>query len=87
MPDCSGGFSYVTSVSSHEFSEAITDAIPTPGSNPAFPQAWNDANGNEIGDLCEGHDTTLTAGSRTYTVQEVFTNDTNACATGKFTSP
>jgi hypothetical protein len=87
MPDCGGGFAEQTVVTSHEFAEATTDAIPTPGSNPAYPQAWNDANGNEIGDLCEGHDTTLTSAKKTYTVQEIFTNSTNACATGKFTSP
>lgn len=87
MPDCGGGFASVTNVSSHEFAEAISDAIPTPGSHPAFPQAWNDANGNEIGDLCQGHNATLTAAGQTYTVQEIFTNSTNACATGNFTSP
>ncbi len=87
MPDCGGGFATTTVVSSHEFAEAITDAIPTPGTHPAYPQAWNDANGNEIGDLCEGHDSTLTAAGRVYQVQEIFTNSTNACATGKFTSP
>jgi hypothetical protein len=87
MPDCGGGFSTITDVSSHEFAEAITDAIPTPGSHPAYPQAWNSSNGSEIGDLCESHQTTLTAAGQTYVVQEVFTNSTNACATGKFTSP
>ncbi len=87
MPDCGGGFTAATIVSSHEFAEAITDAIPTPGTHPAYPQAWNDANGNEIGDLCEGHITTLTAAGEVYKVQEIFTNSTNACATGKFTSP
>jgi hypothetical protein len=87
MPDCNGGFNYITMVSSHEFAEAVTDPIPTPGSHPAYPQAWNDANGNEIADLCEGHDTTLTAAGQVYAVQEVFTNTTNACATGSFTSP
>jgi len=87
MPDCGGGFPTITVVSSHEFAEAITDAIPTPGTHPAYPQAWNTSNGYEIGDLCEGHDTTLTGGGETYTVQEVFTNSTNACATGSFTSP
>lgn len=87
MPDCGGGFTSATIVSSHEFAEATTDAIPTPGSNPAFPQAWNTSDGFEIGDLCEGHITTLTAGSEVYRVQELFTNDTGACATGKFTSP
>ncbi len=87
MPDCGGGFSSITVASSHEFAEAVTDAIPTPGSHPAYPQAWNTSNGFEIGDLCEGHDTTLTGGGETYTVQEVFTKSTNACATGTFTSP
>ena len=87
MPDCGGGFSSITVASSHEFAEAVTDAIPTPGSHPAYPQAWNTANGFEIGDLCEGHDTTLAGGGETYTVQEVFTNSTNACATGNFTNP
>jgi len=87
MPDCGYSFSGVTSVSSHEFAEAITDAIPTPGTHPAYPQAWNTVNGSEIGDLCESHQTTLTGGGETYTVQEIFTNSTNACATGSFTSP
>ncbi|MEO8927219.1 MAG: hypothetical protein ABI306_08650 [Caulobacteraceae bacterium] len=87
MPDCGGGFTTATVVSSHEFAEAITDAIPTPGSHPAYPQAWNSSNGSEIGDLCEGRDTTLSAAGQVYQVQEIFTNSTNACATGKFTSP
>jgi hypothetical protein len=87
MPDCGGGFASVTDVSSHEFAEAITDAIPTPGSHPAYPQAWNTSNGFEIGDLCQSFQTTLTAAGQTYVVQEVFTNSTNACAKGKFTSP
>jgi len=40
--------------------------------------AWNTSNGYEIGDPYEGHDTTLAGGGETYTVQEVFTNSTNA---------
>ncbi|MGI9170218.1 MAG: hypothetical protein ACR2FH_08600 [Caulobacteraceae bacterium] len=87
MPDCGGGFSTLTSVSSHEFAEAITDAIPTPGSHPAYPQAWNTVDGFEIGDLCESRHGTLSGGGESYTVQEMFTNSTNACATGNFTSP
>jgi hypothetical protein len=87
MPDCGYTFNDTTIVSSHEYAEATTDAIPTPGSNPAFPQAWNDANGNEIGDLCEGTAGTLTAKKATYYVQEVFLNSTNACGTGNFHSP
>lgn len=87
MPDCGGGFPEITVVSSHEFAEAISDAIPTPGSHPAFPQAWNTSGGSEIGDLCEGSNATLTAGATTYTVQEEFDAKTNACATGNYTSP
>jgi hypothetical protein len=87
MPDCGGGFTEQTVVSSHEFAEAMTDGIPTPGSNPAFPQAWNTSNGYEIGDLCESNYATLTAGAASYQVQEVFDNATNACGTGNFSSP
>ena len=87
MPDCGGGLNSLTVATSHEFAEAVTDAIPTPGSNPAYPQAWNNAQGYEIADLCEGLSTTLTTKKRSYTITEVFTNSTNACATGTFTSP
>ncbi|MDE8343172.1 MAG: hypothetical protein POG24_05070 [Acidocella sp.] len=88
MPDCGGGFSTITNVTSHEFAEAISDNIPTPGSNPAYPQAWNTSTGYEIGDLCEAYSGTLSAATgKSYTVQEVFLNTTGACGTGNFTSP
>jgi hypothetical protein len=87
MPGCGYSFPTETSVSAHEYAEATTDAIPTPGSNPAYPQAWNTSNGEEIGDLCEGHNGTLTAAGQTYTVQQVFLNTTHACSTGGYTSP
>jgi hypothetical protein len=85
-PDCGSGFSNITFAASHEYAEATTDNIPTPGSNPAFPQAWNTSDGFEIGDLC-GSAGTLTAGSSHYTVTQVFLNSTNACSTGNYTSP
>ncbi len=89
MPDCGGGFTSTTNVTSHEFAESVSDPIPTPGSNPAFPQAWNTSNGYEIGDLCEAYSGTLTDSTTntSYTVQEVFQNTTGACGTGNFTSP
>jgi hypothetical protein len=87
MPDCGGGFTSLTYATSHEFAEAVTDAIPTPGSHPAYPQAWNTADGYEIADLCEGLSATLTAGKAVFTVTEVFDKKTNACATGNYTSP
>jgi hypothetical protein len=87
MPDCGYSFNSHTIVSSHEFSEATTDNIPTPGSNPDYPQAWNSAAGYEIGDLCEGTQGTLTTSKATYYVQQEYLNSKNGCSTGNYTSP
>jgi hypothetical protein len=89
FPAC-GGFSLVTLASSHEFAEAVTDGIPTPGSHPNYPQAWNNTRGYEIADLCEyqaNAATTLTAGSQSFTVQQIWSNKTGACSTGTYRSP
>ncbi len=82
----SDSFSNLTTVSSHEFIEAVTDPFPTPATSPAFPQAWNTSDGNEIGDLCAGSMTTLTTANRTYTIQQEFDNSTQACSPGPFSS-
>jgi hypothetical protein len=79
-------FSSITFAASHEYAEATTDNIPTPGSNPAFPQAWNTSDGFEIADLCGGGGT-LTAGAKSYTVTQYFLNSTGRCSTGNYTSP
>jgi hypothetical protein len=86
-PECGLGFSYITNAGSHEFAEAMTDNIPTPGSNPDYPQAWNTSDGYEIGDLCESYSATLTSGATHWKVQQVFLNSTNACSTGNYASP
>lgn len=86
-PDCGGGYDNITYAASHEFAEATTDNIPTPGSNPKFPQAWNTSNGYEIGDLCEGDAGNLTDDVRTYEVTQVWLDTTGACSTGNYTSP
>ncbi|MDE2144241.1 MAG: hypothetical protein KGJ84_17670, partial [Elusimicrobia bacterium] len=57
---CGGGFDGLTAVSSHECLEAVTDPFPTPGDKPAYPQAWNDAGGQEIADLCADVSSTVT---------------------------
>jgi hypothetical protein len=85
-PDCGGGFTDITFAASHEFAEAVTDNIPTPGTSPAFPQSWNTVNGYEIADLCGGG-ALLTAGPASYTVTQVFLNSTGRCSTGNYTSP
>ncbi|HLY07603.1 MAG TPA: hypothetical protein VKR31_17790 [Rhizomicrobium sp.] len=87
MPDCGYSFNSHTIISAHEFAEATTDNIPTPGSNPAYPQAWNTSDGYEIGDLCEGTQGELTTKTTTYFVQQVYLNSTAACSTGNYHSP
>jgi hypothetical protein len=85
-PACTYSFNTITFIAAHEFAEATTDNVPTPGSFPDFPQAWNDENGFEIGDLCGGSGT-LVAGATNYTVTQVMLNSTGACSTGNYTSP
>lgn len=85
-PDCNFAFSSITYIASHEFAEAITDNIPTPGSSPAYPQAWNRADGYEIGDLCSTGGT-LVAGAMSWSVTQVWLNSKNGCSTGNYTSP
>ena len=69
-PGCTGGLSVLealTSTTSHELCEAITDPIPG--------QGWYDDNNGEIGDICSW--TTKKAGP--YTVQLEWSNRANAC--------
>jgi hypothetical protein len=85
-PDCGLGLSNITVAASHEFAEAMTDNIPTPGSSPAYPQAWNNSTGYEVGDLCSTNGK-LTAGTKSWTVTQFWSNTKNACSTGNYTSP
>jgi hypothetical protein len=67
---CTGGlapFDALTSTTSHELSEAITDPIPG--------QGWYDDNNGEIGDICAWK--TRSLGS--YTVQLEWSNKASAC--------
>jgi hypothetical protein len=72
-PSCSGctgnldAFSALTSTSSHELCEAITDPIPG--------QGWYDDTNGEIGDICAW--TTKTVDG--YTVQLEWSNKQNKC--------
>lgn len=79
IPDCGTTFRGFTSVSSHELAEATTDAQPTPGSNPDFPQAWNDATGSEVSDLCTGTSGRVVTGLGTFTVQGTWDEVTHRC--------
>jgi hypothetical protein len=80
MPDCGYAFADWTSVTAHELVEALTDPIPTPGSNPNYPQAWNDSGGNESGDLCESQPNgTVKTGLGTFTVQTIWDEASQSC--------
>ncbi|HWA91778.1 MAG TPA: hypothetical protein VG889_17200 [Rhizomicrobium sp.] len=85
-PACTYTFNQITFIAAHEFAEATTDNVPTPGSFPDFPQAWNDANGFEIADKCSGSGT-LTQGSAHWTVTQYWSNTAGHCSTGNYTSP
>ena len=73
FPDCSGCqgslalFDAITSTSSHELCEAITDPVPGEG--------WYDNANGEIGDICAWQ--TKTVGQ--YTVQLEWSNSASAC--------
>lgn len=89
MPVCGFGcgfggstFDSMTIVSSHECTEAITDPFPTPGNSPAYPQAWNDSGGQEIGDLCAQGNSTVTGHGITSAVQWEWDNSIGGCAQG-----
>jgi hypothetical protein len=71
-----------TSVSSHEYTEMLTD--PAVGLATVFgpPLAWYNASLGEIGDICNGQQTTATLGDgKVYTVQKEFSNSTHSCVT------
>lgn len=80
---CGGsGWKGLEAVSSHEALEAITDPFPTPGDKPAYPQAWNDAGGQEIADLCQEGSSTVTGHGISSTVSWEWDNSINGCNQG-----
>lgn len=75
FPDCGGclgGLSQIealTSISSHELCEGVTDPHPWTG--------WNDDSYGEIGDICAWQTDTVSG----YLVQKEWSNAANACVT------
>jgi uncharacterized repeat protein (TIGR01451 family) len=86
-PHCGTGteFQNITAVTSHEMSEAVTDAQVGSANILGPPLAWYDPSPppnpdlGEIADICGGQDTTVSAGGHTYTVQAEFSNLQNDC--------
>jgi hypothetical protein len=81
----SSAFDAIALVSSHECLEAITDPFPTPGTNPAYPQAWNTAGGDEIADLCQEGGSTVTGHGIVSKVSWEWDNASKSCAKGPWT--
>src|SRR6185312_9197590 len=91
MPDmqagsgCSTGcgssttFNNYTSVTSHELTEALTDADVGIATTFAPPLAWYDMTNGEIGDICNGQQGSYVANGTTYTIQLEFSNSANNC--------
>jgi hypothetical protein len=91
MPDLGGAclfgcgffasrFDALTNVSSHELTEAVTDPFPTPADQPAYPQAWNMPDGQEIGDVCATRYSRLVLSDGTrYVLQAEWDNHQNGC--------
>jgi hypothetical protein len=82
---CSSGcgtssvFGNYTSVTSHELTEAITDADVGIATTFAAPLAWYDMTNGEIGDICNGQQGSYTANGTTYTIQLEFSNSASNC--------
>jgi hypothetical protein len=74
-----GVFGNYTSVTSHELTEAITDADVGIATVFAPPLAWYDMVNGEIGDICNGQQGTYVANGTSYTIQLEFSNAANNC--------
>ena len=78
---CGSGttFDMATNVTSHELSEAVTDADVGPATSFGPPLAWLDQVNGEIGDICVAQEAGVLANGTTYTVQQEFSNLQNNC--------
>jgi hypothetical protein len=75
----SSTFGNYTSVTSHELTEAITDADVGIATTFSPPLAWYDMTNGEIGDICNAQQGSYTANGRAYTIQLEFSNAANNC--------
>jgi hypothetical protein len=78
---CGGGSALdrVTSVASHELTEATTDPEVGLARGLAAPLAWYDESGGEIGDLCVGKNGRIHAGGVSWLVQKEWSNAAGGC--------
>jgi hypothetical protein len=74
-------FQNLTSVSSHEMAEAVTDIAVGDAGSLAPPLAWYDTRNGEIGDICNAQQSSVSTPVGTYTVQKLWSNALGACVT------
>src|ERR1043166_3056126 len=74
-----GVFCNYSSFTSHDLTEAITDADVGIATTFAPPLAWYDMVNGEIGDICNGQQGSYVANGTTYTIQLEFSNAANNC--------
>jgi len=71
----------MTTATSHELGEAVTDSNIGNAVGDAPPLAWYNNNYGEIGDICNQDQQQITVGTHTYTVQALYSNMQNNCVT------
>jgi uncharacterized repeat protein (TIGR02543 family) len=74
-----GGFGNLTSMTSHEMVESMTDPEVGSATGLAPPLAWYDNVNGEVADICNGEDSTLTLAGASWVVQKQWSNSENAC--------
>jgi Calx-beta domain-containing protein len=76
------GFGNMTSVVSHEVTEAVTDPDIGLATSLGPPLAWYDSDYGEVSDICVGFQDGITGGDgRTYVVQQNWSNQAEDCIT------
>lgn len=74
-------FDNISSVSSHELAESITDA-QAGYAPPGPPLAWYDDTNGEVGDICNADQGSVTAHGKTYVIQNLWSNSQGNCVSG-----
>lgn len=73
------GFDNLTSVSSHELAETVTDVAVGLAPSLVPPLAWYDSKNGEIGDICNEEQVSVSTPQGSYMVQKLWSNAEGAC--------
>ncbi len=75
----STAFNNLTSVSSHELAETVTDVAVGDAVTIGPPLAWYDTSNGELADICNAQEATISTALGNYTVQKLWSNAFAAC--------